>query len=145
MLWFFVRAALRSTLSNVLESCSRCGFQTHKANSRCGLTNVGYMILAISSDHELNVFFNLEPGWLLMLQSWLVRVTCHQTRTPRSFTFCNVYLFYCNVIILLVYLFYKCLILNFLGLYRPSLIPLNYPVCIILHIFIVLISSEFYY
>ena len=52
-----MRVALRWTLSNVFESYSRCGFHTDEPNSWCDLTNVGFMIRAILSDHELNVFF----------------------------------------------------------------------------------------
>ena len=76
-----MRVALRWTLSIVFESFSRFGFQTDEANvwpDEFWIDDSSFSFPAISSDHELNVFF-INPR---------TRVACHvpsdETRTPKS-------------------------------------------------------------
>ena len=115
---FFVRVALRWTLSNVFESYSKWGYQIEEANSKWGLIKVEQTILAISSVHELNVFL-IKPRTLL------------HSVTP-SF-------FFSDEIILRTGLFTQLHDFAFFRskFHRPSLVPFNYLVDVSFHIVIV--------
>ena len=77
-MWFFREAcsALDTNVSKVFESFSRCGFQTDEANSSCSLMNVGLMIRAFLSDHELNVFF-INPITQFAFKAAEFTCSCH--------------------------------------------------------------------